>query len=223
MHACGLAPKCQVLDNEASEAYKQSILDAGLTYQLIPPDDHRCNVAEKAIQTWKDHFIAILSGKADKFPLHLWCQLIPHMEHQLKILRQSNANPKISAYAHLYGPHDYNALPFVPLGMDALVHDKPNRRKTYAQHCPTGWVIGTSPEHYWCWKVWSAQHERPAFQRRCSSNTSTSQTQQYHPLMHSLRLQQILRMSLNTMPRHNTLGPKPTRPVLPAAHFKQHR
>eukprot|EP00804_Cyclotella_cryptica_P027522 CCRYP_007476-RA/>CCRYP_007476-RA protein AED:0.26 eAED:0.26 QI:0/0/0/1/1/1/4/0/582 len=106
-----------------------------MTYQLVPPDDHRRNVAEKAIQTWKDHFVAVISGTADKFPLHLWCQLIPHMERQLNLLRQSNANPKISAYAHLYGPHDYNAAPFAPLGMEALAHDKPHRRKTYAQHC----------------------------------------------------------------------------------------
>ena len=72
MHACGLTPKRQVLDNEASAAYKQSILNSGLTYQLVPPDDHRRNVAKKAIQKWKDHFIAVLSGTADKFPLHLW-------------------------------------------------------------------------------------------------------------------------------------------------------
>eukprot|EP00804_Cyclotella_cryptica_P001906 CCRYP_007349-RB/>CCRYP_007349-RB protein AED:0.31 eAED:0.31 QI:0/-1/0/1/-1/1/1/0/639 len=155
MRACGLSPKRQVLDNEASAAYKQAILDSGMTYQLVPPDDHRRNVAEKAIQTWKDHFVAVLSGTADKFPLHLWCQLIPHMERQLNLLRQSNANPRISAYAHLYGPHDYNASPFVPLGMEALVHDKPHRRKTFAQHCSRGWIIGTSLEHYRCWKVWS--------------------------------------------------------------------
>eukprot|EP00804_Cyclotella_cryptica_P020425 CCRYP_014405-RA/>CCRYP_014405-RA protein AED:0.11 eAED:0.09 QI:0/-1/0/1/-1/1/1/0/940 len=155
MGACGLSPKRQVLDNEASAAYKQAILDSGMTYQLVPPDDHRRNVAEKAIQTWKDHFVAVISGTADKFPLHLWCQLIPHMERQLNLLRQSNANPKISAYAHLYGPHDYNAAPFVPLGMEALVHDKPHRRKTYAQHCSRGWIIGTSTEHYRCWKIWS--------------------------------------------------------------------
>eukprot|EP00804_Cyclotella_cryptica_P012520 CCRYP_017704-RB/>CCRYP_017704-RB protein AED:0.24 eAED:0.24 QI:0/0/0/1/0.5/0.33/3/0/909 len=155
MRACGLSPKRQVLDNEASAAYKQAILDSGMTYQLVPPDDHRRNVAEKAIQTWKDHFVAVISGTAAKFPLHLWCQLIPHMERQLNLLRQSNANPKISAYAHLYGPHDYNPAPFVPIGMEALVHDKPHRRKTYAQHCSRGWIIGTSTEHYRCWKIWS--------------------------------------------------------------------
>eukprot|EP00804_Cyclotella_cryptica_P021899 CCRYP_000854-RA/>CCRYP_000854-RA protein AED:0.35 eAED:0.33 QI:0/0/0/1/1/1/2/0/417 len=126
MRACRLTPRRQVLDNKASAAYKQAILDSGLTYQLVPPDDHRRNVAEKAIQTWKDHFIAVLSGTADKFPPHLWCQLILHMERQLFLLHQSNAKSKISAYDHLYGPHNYNALPFVLLGMEALIHDKPN-------------------------------------------------------------------------------------------------
>jgi hypothetical protein len=182
LHACGLTLKCQVLDNEASAAYKQSILNSGLTYQLVPPDDHRRNVAEKAIQTWKDHFIAVLSSTADKFPLHLWCQLIPHMERQLYLLRQSNANPKISAYANLYGPHDYNAIPFVPLGMEALVHDTPTRCKTYAQHCSKGWVIGTSAENYRCWKIWSTDTrttrilETVFFKHKYLTNPSMSPT-----------------------------------------------
>eukprot|EP00804_Cyclotella_cryptica_P016610 CCRYP_001940-RA/>CCRYP_001940-RA protein AED:0.41 eAED:0.69 QI:0/0/0/1/0/0/2/0/258 len=77
------------------------------------------------------------------------------MEWQLNLLCQSNANPKISAYAHLFGPHNSNALPFIPLGMEALVYDKPTRCKTYAQNCSKGWVIGTSTEHYRCWKIWS--------------------------------------------------------------------
>ena len=155
MKLCGITPERQVLDNEASAAYKEAITDSGMTYQLVPPDDHRRNVAEKAIQTWKDHFIAALSGTADDFPLHLWCQVIPQMEKQLCLLRQTNINPKISTYAHLYGPHNYNAVPFVPIGMQALVHDKPQRRKSFAQHCTKGWVIETSPEHYRCWKVWT--------------------------------------------------------------------
>eukprot|EP00804_Cyclotella_cryptica_P004404 CCRYP_006820-RA/>CCRYP_006820-RA protein AED:0.33 eAED:0.33 QI:0/0/0/1/0/0/3/0/519 len=126
-----------------------------MTYQLVPPDDHQQNIAEKAIQIWKDHFIAVISGTDTKFPLHLWCQLLPQMEQQLCLLRQSNAYPHISSHTHLYGHHDYNAHPFVPLGMEALVHDKPHRRKSFAQHCTKGYVIGTSYEHYRCWKVWT--------------------------------------------------------------------
>eukprot|EP00804_Cyclotella_cryptica_P028355 CCRYP_016413-RA/>CCRYP_016413-RA protein AED:0.25 eAED:0.25 QI:0/0/0/1/1/1/3/0/885 len=155
MKACGIQPTRQVLDNEISAAYKLAITASGMTYQLVPPDDHRRNIAEKAIQTWKDHFIAVISGTDAKFPLHLWCQLLPQMERQLCLLRQSNAYPHISSHTHLYGHHDYNAHPFVPLGMEALVHDKPHRHKSFAQHCTKGYVIGTSHEHYRCWKVWT--------------------------------------------------------------------
>eukprot|EP00804_Cyclotella_cryptica_P006175 CCRYP_015258-RB/>CCRYP_015258-RB protein AED:0.28 eAED:0.28 QI:0/0/0/1/1/1/3/0/731 len=41
--------------------------------------------------------------------------------------------------------------------MEALVHDKPHRRKSFAQHCSKGWVLGTSPEHYRCWTVWTTK------------------------------------------------------------------
>ena len=106
----------QDLDNEISKAYRTEVQATGMTYQLVPPDDHRRNVAEKAIQTWKDHFVGVLSGTSDTFPLHLWCQVLPQMERQLLLLRQSNTNPKISAYAHVYGQHNYNAAPSMPMG-----------------------------------------------------------------------------------------------------------
>eukprot|EP00804_Cyclotella_cryptica_P031066 CCRYP_015981-RA/>CCRYP_015981-RA protein AED:0.30 eAED:0.30 QI:0/0/0/1/1/1/3/0/511 len=70
MKACGIQPTRQVLDNEISAAYKLAITASGMTYQLVPPDDHRRNIAEKAIQTWKDHFIAVISGTDAKFPRH---------------------------------------------------------------------------------------------------------------------------------------------------------
>jgi hypothetical protein len=46
----------QVLDNEASAEYIRVITeDWKATYQLVPPDIHRCNLAERAIQTFKAH------------------------------------------------------------------------------------------------------------------------------------------------------------------------
>eukprot|EP00804_Cyclotella_cryptica_P014540 CCRYP_004834-RA/>CCRYP_004834-RA protein AED:0.38 eAED:0.43 QI:0/0/0/1/0/0/2/0/284 len=153
-HATALQ-RIQVLDNKISAAYKLAITNSGMSYQLVPPNDHQRNIAEKAIQTWKDHFIAIISGTDTKFPLHLWCQLLPQMERQLSLLQQSNEYPHISSHTHLYDHHDYNAQPFVPLCMEALVRDKPHRRKTFAQHCTKGYVIGTSYKHYRCWKVWT--------------------------------------------------------------------
>ena len=34
----------------------------GATYQLVPPNVHRKNIAEKAIRTFKAHFLAFLAG-----------------------------------------------------------------------------------------------------------------------------------------------------------------
>ena len=79
---------------------------SGMTHQLAPPDDHQQNRAEKSIQTWKDHFVAVLSGTAPTFALHLWCQITPQAKRQLLLLRQTKFNPKVNAYTHLYGQHD---------------------------------------------------------------------------------------------------------------------
>ena len=105
-----------------------------MTFQLVLPDYHRCNLAEKAIQTWKYNFIGVTSGTEASLPVHLWYKAINQDKWQLLLLRQSNMNPKVSAYAHVYRPHDYNAAPFVPIIMETLVHNKPKRRRTFAEH-----------------------------------------------------------------------------------------
>ena len=66
-----------------------------MTYQLVPPHDHRRNAAEKAIQMFKDHFIAVLYGTDEMFPIRLWCALLPHAVVQLNMLRASAVNPNI--------------------------------------------------------------------------------------------------------------------------------
>ena len=95
-------------------------------FNIIPLDDHHRNLSEKDIKIWKDHFICVIIGMAAAFPAQLWYQAILQAETQLLLLWQSNVNPKISAYAHVYGPHYYNAEPFVPIVMDTLVHNRPN-------------------------------------------------------------------------------------------------
>jgi hypothetical protein len=57
MKMAGLGLKTHQLDNKASKAYKQCIHQNGMTHKLVPPDNHRSNLAERAIQTFKHHFI----------------------------------------------------------------------------------------------------------------------------------------------------------------------
>ena len=52
----------QILDNEVSYEFNKTIInDWGATYQLVPPNVHIQNIAERAIRTFKAHFIAILA------------------------------------------------------------------------------------------------------------------------------------------------------------------
>ena len=172
----GIVPLHQILDNEISEDYKEGILTTKMYYQLVPPNDHLRNIAETEIQTWKNHFVGLISGTPATFPLNLWCQIISHAERQILLLSQGNLNPKISSYAYAYGQHDYNDAPFVPIGMESLVHDKPNRRKTFTEHCKKGYVLGTSFEKYRAWKLWMKIPVPPEFQGLYSTSTNIFQT-----------------------------------------------
>ena len=69
-----------ILDNECSAEFKPLINENEIVCQLVPPHDHRRNVAEKAIQIFKDHFIAVLCGTDDNFSLQLWCQILRHTQ-----------------------------------------------------------------------------------------------------------------------------------------------
>ena len=86
LNAAGIFPNEHILDNECSTGFKSIIKTNKMTYQLVPPHDHRRNWAEKAIQTFNTHFISILCGTDQSFPLHLWDRLLVQAEHTLNIL-----------------------------------------------------------------------------------------------------------------------------------------
>ena len=72
-------------------------------FQLVPPDMHRQNAAERAIITFKAHFLAILASVAPDFPRHLWDILLPQTEMTLNLLGQATANTAISAWGNFNG------------------------------------------------------------------------------------------------------------------------
>jgi len=145
-------PNLHILDNEASEAFKAAIRQ-NCNLQLVPPDTHRRNQAERAIQTFKSHFIAILAGVDESFPMNLWDRLVPQAVMTLNLLRQSRKNPSISAYQHVNGNFDYNKMPLAPLGCAVEMHESTNRRKSWDPHSLSDWYLGTSTEHYRCHKI----------------------------------------------------------------------
>jgi hypothetical protein len=70
--AKGLKPTFQTMDNEASTALKHFLHSKDIEFQLVAPYIHQQNAAERAIQTFKNHFIAMLCSTDKKFPIHLW-------------------------------------------------------------------------------------------------------------------------------------------------------
>ena len=150
----GLRPRLQRLDNEASAALKDFIRDIGIDFQLAPPNVHRRNAAERCIRTYKNHLISTFCGTDKDFPLHLWDRLLPQSLITLNHLRGSRINPKLSAYAQVYGIFDYNRTPMAPPGIRVLVHEKPKVRGTWAPHAADGWYTGPALDHYRCYTVY---------------------------------------------------------------------
>ena len=67
----------QILDNEVSSEFKKTIVkDWGSKYQLVPLNVHRRNIAERAIRTFKAHFLEILAGVDLDFPKFMWDNLL---------------------------------------------------------------------------------------------------------------------------------------------------
>ncbi len=148
-----ICPNWHILDNEAPEELKQAIRENGCRVELTPADQHRRNIAERAIQTFKGHFISVLAGVADDFPIHQWDELLPQTILTLNLLRQSNIAPNISAYAYHHGNFDYDRMPLAPMGCAVQFHIKPTRRKTWGEHSSDGWHLSSSSDHYRSWWV----------------------------------------------------------------------
>jgi hypothetical protein len=143
-----ICPNWHILDNEAPEELKQAIRENKCRVELTPADQHRRNAVERAIQTFKGHFISLLAAVADGFPINQWDELLPQTILTLNLLCQSNMAPNISVYAYHHGSFDYIWMPLAPMGCAVQFHIKPGRRRTFGEHSEDGFYLKTSEEHY---------------------------------------------------------------------------
>ncbi len=137
-----------------------------MNVELVVPGCHRRNAVEVATCNFKSHFLSVLAGVANDFPQHLWDRLLSQTEITLNLIRQWNVTPTVSAYAHLSGPFDYNKMPLAPMGCEAQIHEKTDKRGTWAYHSVDGWYLFTSQEHYRTHKCYVK-----ATKSRCHSDT----------------------------------------------------
>jgi hypothetical protein len=128
LQLAGCHPTLQRLDNECSTVLKEYMREQDITFQLVPPGTHRCNAAERAIRTFKNQSIAALCSLDKNFPVHLWDRLIPQAVLTLNLLRGSRINPKLSAWAQINGPYDYNATPIASPDIHVVAYEPPSQR-----------------------------------------------------------------------------------------------
>ena len=57
-------------------------------------------------------------------------------------------NPKLSAYAYVFGNFDFNRTPLAPPGTLMGVHVKPDKRASWDPHAKKCWYVGPALEHY---------------------------------------------------------------------------
>jgi hypothetical protein len=123
------------IDNETSTDL-DSLLDRKyITVQLQPPGNHRSNFAERAIRTFKNHFIAILSGIHTLFPLDLWNLLLDIAALTLNHMLPYKNDRRLSAYHGIHGSLiDFLAHPLHPPGQLVVIHERSHDRASWAQH-----------------------------------------------------------------------------------------
>jgi hypothetical protein len=148
MKLSALGLKHHHLGNGCLAEFKACIAKNEMTHKLVPPDCHHRNIAKRAIQTFKNHFVSIPSGVDNRFPLSLWCHLMQAAELTVNLLRQGNVASKVSAYAHVHGQHNYIKRPFAPLECAVMAHIKPKNRQSWDVHVDTGFNIGMAMKHH---------------------------------------------------------------------------
>jgi hypothetical protein len=149
------------MDNETSTEIEATCKDASIAIQYVPPNVHRANRAERAIRTFKNHFIATLAGAHPGFLLNLWDLVLEQVELTLNLLRPSPIRTT-SAFQALRGAFDHNAHPFAPIGMRVAVHLKSSLRSSWEQHAARAFYLGPALKHYKCHRVFvtTTQAER---------------------------------------------------------------
>ena len=150
----GVAPATYVMDNETSNELLKALSDNSTSYQLVPPHTHRRNMAEHAIQTYKNHFKAGLASVNPNFPSSEWDRLLEQANIALNLLRSVRTNPKLSAYSYIFGGFNFTATPIAPPGTKIVAHIKPSNRGTWELNDEVGWYVGPSMQHYRCVKCY---------------------------------------------------------------------
>ncbi len=142
--------KLNIMDNQPSRVIKEYLTLQRCENLLVKPNNHQVNAAERAIQTFKAHFISALATTDSIFPLQLWDPLTPQVKHTLNMLQPSHLDPTKSAYKAIHGPYDWNSFLLDPPGCKAVIYKSPEAQGSWESRGTNAWCVGPSMDHYQC-------------------------------------------------------------------------
>ena len=124
--------------------------DWGDTYQLVQPNAHQRNTAERAIHTFKAHFLSVIAGVDPSFTKFIWDNLLSQKDITINLIHQATLNPRISAWEYLKGALDYAATPLDPIGCKIIIHTTSKNRKFWDQRGRKWFSVEPALHHYRC-------------------------------------------------------------------------
>ncbi|KAJ1384547.1 hypothetical protein B484DRAFT_306697, partial [Ochromonadaceae sp. CCMP2298] len=158
--AVGMRPTRARFDNETSAELEALYKGEGIPIQYFPAGNHRANVAERAIQTLKHHFIATLHTTDPEFPMLDWDLLLQQAEITVNLLRPCTVDPSVSAWEYVRGPYDFGGHPIGPAGCKVVVYESPATRATWAAHGSVGFYTGPALSHHRGFRVFLPETNR---------------------------------------------------------------
>jgi hypothetical protein len=138
----GCKIKLNVMNNQCTKQIKKFLTENNCELMLVELHNHRVNVGESKIQTFKDHFISAPAMTDSESPLQLWDKLTSLVKNTL--------NPNISAYETIRGPYDWNHFPLAPPGCKAVIYKSPDTRGSWGSQSTDAWYLGPLVDHYQC-------------------------------------------------------------------------
>jgi hypothetical protein len=120
--------KLNVMDNQCTKQIKKILTANDCDLLLVEPHNHPVNMAKRAIQTFKDHFISALATTYSKFPLQLWDKLTSQVKNTLNLMQALRIGPDMSAYEAIWGPR-LESLPSCIPGMQGSDIQIPQRMR----------------------------------------------------------------------------------------------
>ena len=142
-----LVPVYERADNAVNNDFVAHLRKKGIQVQLAPPNNHRANKAERAIQTFKNHFIAGLATCDPQFPITQAKNLTHQCLLTLNLMRKSRLSDA-TAQVEMHGPFDSNRYDLHPPGCRLVTLDDPSDRRSFAPHGTVAFYLGPAPNHY---------------------------------------------------------------------------